>query len=104
MFVKCAFSSKVFDILEIENIVEDIIGSKPIISQEYLITSNPNVLIGAISIGRKSDIISSNPILKYSDELKNRNITIIPSDKILRPTLRIMDTVMELYEELSNEN
>ncbi len=104
-----AFNSKslpgqVFDLLGIENIADNLPGGRPIISAEFMIASNPNVLLGAMGIAKKEDIVNSNPFVKDTEAGKTGNIAIVDSDKILRPTPRIIEVVSELYEELSIES
>lgn len=103
-----AFNSKslpgqVFNLLGIENIADDLPGGRPIISPEYLIAANPNILLGAMGIAKKEDILKSNPFVKDTEAGKRGRIAIVDSDKILRPTPRIIEVVTELYEELSVE-
>lgn len=104
-----AFSSKslpgqVFKVLGIENIADNLKGGRPIISPEYLISQNPDILLGAMGIKGKNDIINSNPFVIETIAGKKENIAIIESSKILRPTPRIIDTIEDLYEELSSWN
>jgi ABC-type Fe3+-hydroxamate transport system substrate-binding protein len=102
-----AFNSKslpgqVFKILGIENITDNLKGGRPIISPEYLISQNPDILLGAMGIKGKEDILNSNPFVMETTAGKKGNVAIVESSKILRPTPRIIDTVGDLYEELSN--
>ncbi len=104
-----AFNSKslpgqVFNLLGIENIADNLPGGRPIISAEFMIASKPNVLLGAMGISKKEDIVNSNPFVKETEAGKRGNIAIVDSDKILRPTPRIIEVVSELYDELSLES
>ena len=100
-----AFNSKslpgqVFNLLGIENIADNLPGGRPILSPEYVISQNPDILLGAMSIKKKEDILNSNPFIMKTTAGKKGNIAIVESSKILRPTPRIIDVVEELYEEL----
>ena len=102
-----AFNSKslpgqVFKVLGIENITDNLKGGRPILSPEYLISQNPDILLGAMGIKGKEDILNSNPFVMSTTAGKKGNIAIVESAKILRPTPRIIDTVGELYEELNS--
>lgn len=104
-----AFNSKslpgqVFEILGIENITDNLKGGRPILSPEYLISQNPDILLGAMGIKGKEDILNSSPFVMGTTAGKKGNVAIVESSKILRPTPRIIDTVGELYEELSSWN
>jgi len=104
-----AFNSKslpgeIFRLLGIENIADNLPGGRPIISPEFIVATNPDVLLGAMNISRKEDILNSNPIVKETTAGKTGNIAIVESDRILRPTPRIIEAVEELYRELSRES
>jgi len=95
---------QIFKILGIENIADNLKGERPIISPEYLISQNPDILLGAMGIKGKQDILDSNPFVIKTTAGKKRNIAIVESSRILRPTPRIIDTVEDLYKELSSWN
>ena len=104
-----AFNSKslpgeVFRLLGIENIADNLPGGRPIISSEFIVATNPDVLLGAMNISRKEDILNSNPIVKETKAGKTGNIAIVESDRILRPTPRIIEAVEDLYRELSGKS
>lgn len=103
-----AFNSKslpgqVFDLLGIENIADNLPGGRPIISPEFMIASNPNILLGAMGIAKKEDIIDTNPFVRETEAGKSGNIATVDSDRILRATPRIIEAVEDLYRELSRE-
>lgn len=103
-----AFNSKslpgqVFDLLGIENIADNLPGGRPIISPEFMIASNPNILLGAMGIAKKEDITDSNPFVRETEAGKSGNIALVDSDRILRATPRIIEAVEDLYRELSSE-
>lgn len=93
---------EIFQTLGIKNIATNLPGARPIISQEYIITENPDLIVGAMSINNKNDILDSNPIVKNTTAGKNNNIFILDSQKILRPTPRIIDELGSLHEMLKN--
>ena len=95
---------RVFEFLGIENIADGIPGGRPIISPEYLIESNPNILMGSMAIKSPRDIIATNPFVEATDAGRNKNLMVVDSNKILRASPRIIDAVEELYEELKEGN
>ena len=103
-FNSASLPGEVFNLLGIENIADNLPGGRPILSSEFIISNNPDILLGAMNISKKEDILNSNPIIKETIAGKTKNIAIVDSDKILRPTPRIIEVVEELYEELSIEN
>lgn len=103
-FNSASLPGEVFSLLGIKNIADDLPGGRPILSPEFIITNNPDILLGAMNINKTEDILNSNPIIKETTAGKTKNIKIVESDKILRPTPRIIEVVEELYEELSIEN
>ena len=99
-FNSSSLPGMIMEFLGIENITDGLPGGRPIISPEYLIESNPNILMGSMAIKDPSDIIASNPFVRATDAGKGNNLLIVDSNKILRASPRIIDAVEELYEEL----
>lgn len=95
---------QIFDILGIENIANRLPGGRPILSPEFLVSENPDILMGSMAIKNKDEIVKNNPIILQTKAGKNGKIMIVDSDKILRGTPRIIDALEELYEEISIEN
>ncbi|MGL5988829.1 ABC transporter substrate-binding protein [Cetobacterium sp.] len=102
VFTETSLPGEIFKTLGIENIAKDLPGGRPILSPEFLLTQNPDILVGSMAIKNKNDILNSNPIVKKTKAGKKENIMIIESDKILRGTPRVIDALEELYKELSN--
>lgn len=102
VFTEKSLPGQIFETLGIENIANNLPGGRPIISPEYLITQNPDILVGAMAIKTKDDILNSNPFVKETKAGKNKNIIILDSNKILRGTPRVIDALLDLHKELSN--
>lgn len=102
VFSQNSLPGQIFDTLGIENIAKGLPGGRPILSPEFLLTENPDLLVGSMAIKNKNDILNSNPIVKQTKAGQKGNIMIIDSDKILRGTPRVIDALEELYQELSN--
>lgn len=102
IFSQNSLPGEIFEILGIENISKGLPGSRPIVSSEYLLKENPDILVCSMSIESKEDIIRNNPIIERVKAGQNKNIFIIESDKILRATPRVIDALEELYKELKN--
>lgn len=91
---------QVLDIIGVKNIAKNLSGSRPIISSEYLLEENPDIIMGAMSFKSKNQILNSNPIILKTKSGINGNIFIVDSSKILRGSPRIFDTINNLYEEV----
>ncbi|GAA6323034.1 ABC transporter substrate-binding protein [Fusobacterium ulcerans] len=91
---------EILDMLGVENIADNLIGERPIISQEILLQKNPDFLAGAMSIKSPKDIGNSNPAVKETTAGKKGNFFIVDSSKILRGSPRIFEAVEEFYSEL----
>lgn len=93
---------QIFKTLGVENIATGLPGSRPIISSEYLVTKNPDFIVGAMSIQNKDDILRSNPIVANTTAGKKNNLYVLDSHKILRSTPRIIDEIEYLNNMLEN--
>ena len=72
-FNEKSLPGEILDILGVENIADNLIGDKPIISQEFLLKKNPDFLAGAMSIKSAKDIANSNPAVKETTAGKKGN-------------------------------
>lgn len=102
VFSSNSLPGQIFDTLGIENIAKGLPRGRPILSPEFLLAENPDILVGSMAIKNKNDILNSNPVVKQTKAGQKGNIMIIESDKILRGTPRVIDALEELYQELSN--
>lgn len=102
VFSPNSLPGQIFDTLGIENIAKGLPGGRPILSPEFLLAENPDILVGSMALKNKNDILNSNPVVKQTKAGQKGNIMIIESDKILRGTPRVIDALEELYKELSN--
>ncbi|MFW6263392.1 MAG: ABC transporter substrate-binding protein, partial [Thermotogota bacterium] len=98
-FNEQSMPGQILEILGCENIVNSQMA-KPIITPEYMLQENPDFLFGAMAISKVEDIANSNPLLNETRAGAEGNIFLVPSHKILRPTPRVVDSIVELYELL----
>lgn len=103
-FTDKSLPGEILETLGVENITKGLPGGRPIISPEYLVEVNPDVLIGSMAISKKEDILNSNPFVAHTNAGKNGNFLIADSTKILRGTPRLIDALEELYKDLEELN
>lgn len=101
-----AFSSKtlpgdIFKLLGLKNLSDGIKGERPIISQEYLLTQNPNYILIVSGMANTEDLIKANPLLEKTDASKNKKIFYVKSASVLRGTPRIVDEIEKLANTLN---
>jgi iron complex transport system substrate-binding protein len=92
----------ILNLLGVINIAEGVIGERPILSAEYILKQNPDFLIGAMSLASIDDILNSSEVIQYTKAGRNKNMFIIDSSKLLRPSLRVVDEIENLYNDLKN--
>ncbi|MDP0506115.1 MAG: ABC transporter substrate-binding protein [Fusobacterium sp. JB019] len=100
-----AYNSKsipgeILNLFNIENLGDTKMGNTHIISSEYILKNNPEVIICTMKIKNKESLIEKNNYIKYTDAYKNNRIYIFESSKILRGSPRVIDNLMEIYEVL----
>lgn len=101
-FSKESLPGQVLELIGVKNITDGLIGERPIISPEYLLSENPQIIMGAMSISSVKSIKEANPFIKNTIAGKNNNIFIVDSSKILRGSPRIFNTMEELKKEIEN--
>jgi iron complex transport system substrate-binding protein len=99
-FTGASLAGEILDILGVENIAADLDAAQPILSAEYILAEDPDFLFGAMSITKEEDILAADPVIPLTRAGRERNIRIIPSSLLLRPSPRIMDTLDELQKEV----
>lgn len=87
--------------LGLVNIVDGLQGATPVISPEFILSSNPDFIIIIGGMGNGGDILKTNPALSKTNAAKNNKIITVPSSLLLRGTPRIGDGVEELYRLLT---
>lgn len=99
-FTDDSLPGEILDILGVENIAAGLDAARPILSSETLIAENPDFLFGAMSISKIEDILGSDsPILKTRAG-KEKNIRIVPSSLFLRPSPRVVESILDLQAQL----
>lgn len=82
------------------NIADGLEGATPVVSPEFILSSNPDFIIIIGGMGNGSDILKTNPALSKTNAAKNNKIITVPSSLLLRGTPRIGDGVEHLYNLL----
>lgn len=100
-----AYNSKsipgeILELFNIENLGNTSIGNTHIISPDYILKNNPEIIICTMKIKNKESLIKKNNYIKYTDAYKNNRIYIFKSSKILRGSPRVIDSLNEIYEVL----
>lgn len=95
-----SLSGQILSLLGVQNLADNLVGDKPIISPEFLLKENPDFLIGSMAIAKPEDILNSNPVVRDIKAGKKGNLFIVDSTKILRASPRVFEAVEEFYSEL----
>ncbi len=85
------------------NIAEDAKGDWPMLSQEYIIKENPQIIILGY-MGADPGEVTKRPGWKNIDAVKNERIYTIDPDIIFRPGPRIIDGLYELFRFIHGES
>lgn len=102
-FSEDTIPGEILKIFKIKNLSKGLVGKKHIVSQEYLIKENPDLILGTMKINSLENILNGNEVVKYTDAYKNKKIYIFESEKILRSSPRIVDSLEEIYEVLIDD-
>lgn len=101
-FSQDSLPGEIFKVLGIENLSKSLYGKRAILSPEFLIKSDPQIIVGSMGVQSPDDILRMVPIVKETSAGKNRNIKVVSSEKVLRATPRVIDALEELYLEIAN--
>jgi iron complex transport system substrate-binding protein len=99
-FAAASLAGEILDILGVQNIAAGLDAAQPILSAEFILAENPDFLFGAMAITKEEDILAADPVIARTRAGIERNIRIIPSSLLLRPSPRIIETMAELRKEV----
>ena len=99
-FSGATLAGEILRILGAENIAEDLDIAQPILSPEYILASNPDFLFGALSLTDPADVLAADPAIPQTRAGRNMHIRIVPSSLFLRSSPRMVENLLELFEEV----
>lgn len=73
-FAKDSIIYDIFEILGIKNLELDTNIKRPIVSNEFILKNNPDIIILGISANNINDLIKLNPFIKHTNAYKNNQI------------------------------
>ncbi|MGB2551933.1 ABC transporter substrate-binding protein [Campylobacter sp. MOP51] len=83
------------------NVADGLEGATPVISPEFILSSNPDFIVIIGGMGGDSDFLKTNPVLAKTNAAKNNKVITVPSSLLLRGTPRIGEGIEKLYDMLT---
>jgi iron complex transport system substrate-binding protein len=99
-FTEDSLPGEILTLLGAKNIAAELSAEQPILSSEYILAENPDFLFGAMSITSADDIIGADSVIRDTRAGMEGNISVIPSAMFLRPSPRLVDSLVALNEQL----
>lgn len=96
VFTKGTLPDDIFNTIGIKNIAQNVIGSRPILSQEFILQENPEVILYGLRINDKNELLKANPLLSRVKAFQNEEVFYIDFHTLLRGTPRIVDEIIKL--------
>lgn len=90
----------IMKLLNIKNIAENQKGRNPIVTPEFIIKENPDIIITLLP--NPSQIVATNPQLKNVNAIKNSKFIVVNSSQILRGSPRTIDQIEEMQKQLQS--
>ena len=84
----------IMKLLNIKNIAENQKGRNPIVTPEFIIKENPDIIITLLP--NPVQIVAANPQLKNVNAIKNSKFIVVNSSQILRGSPRTIDQIEEI--------
>lgn len=91
--------SDILEILGMKNIVLNTNIKRPIISNEFILKNNPDVIILGIQANNIDELLKLNPLLKNTNAYKNNQIYFYKNTHVL---LRLSPVIIERIEDFKN--
>ena len=89
----------IMKLLNIKNIAENQKGRNPIVTPEFIIKENPDIIITLLP--NPSQIVTANPQLKNVNAIKNSKFIVVNSSQILRGSPRTIDQIEEIAKAVA---
>ena len=89
----------IMKLLNIKNIAENQKGRNPIVTPEFIIKENPDIIITLLP--NPAQIVATNPQLKNVNAIKNNKFIVVNSSQILRGSPRTIDQIEEIAKAVT---
>ena len=89
----------IMKLLNIKNIAENQKGRNPIVTPEFIMKENPDIIITLLP--NPSQIVTTNPQLKNVNAIKNSKFIVVNSSQILRGSPRTIDQIEEIAKAVA---
>ena len=89
----------IMKLLNIKNIAENQKGRNPIVTPEFIIKENPDIIITLLP--NPAQIVAVNPQLKNVNAIKNSKFIVVNSSQILRGSPRTIDQIEEIAKAVT---
>ena len=89
----------IMKLLNIKNIAENQKGRNPIVTPEFIMKENPDIIITLLP--NPSQIVATNPQLKNVNAIKNNKFIVVNSSQILRGSPRTIDQIEEIAKAVT---
>ena len=91
--------NNIMELLNIKNIAENQKGRNPIVTPEFIIKENPDIIITLLP--NPTQIVATNPQLKNVNAIKNSKFIVVNSSQILRGSPRTIDQIEEIAKAVA---
>ena len=91
--------NNIMELLNIKNIAENQKGRNPIVTPEFIMKENPDIIITLLP--NPSQIVATNPQLKNVNAIKNSKFIVVNSSQILRGSPRTIDQIEEIAKAVA---
>lgn len=103
-FNKASINSDIMDLIGIKNLSPNTGVSRPIISSEFILKANPDILILGLGVDDAGEFLNANPLIKNTKAAKENRIYINKNSFLLmRLSPKITDRIKEFKAKLSKE-
>ena len=89
----------IMKLLNIKNIAENQKGRNPIVTPEFIMKENPDIIITLLP--NPSQIVAANPQLKNVNAIKKSKFIVVNSSQILRGSPRTIDQIEEIAKAVA---
>ncbi|PAF43293.1 ABC transporter substrate-binding protein [Helicobacter sp. 11S03491-1] len=102
VFTPGTLPDDILQTLGITNIAKDVAGARPILSEEFILKENPEIILYGLRVRNQNDLLRTNPLLSKTKAAKNARIYYINAYSLLRGTPRIIDNIIKIQTQFNS--
>ncbi|RDU64224.1 ABC transporter substrate-binding protein [Helicobacter didelphidarum] len=93
--------SDILETIGVENIAKDIVGERPILSAEFLVGKNPDIIFYGLRIKDRDELVKANQSFKFLKAIQENKVYFLELHTLLRGSPEIINQILRIQHDLA---